>query len=243
MSDTEQSTNQNNDGGIFTPLSFSDAQNQTSQPVQTQDPEIKEETGLDFGDGEMVSIQPQVPVFETKVPTPIGETKKDDSLGVTFIDEEKQTPPEKNIFSSDSSFKEKEMEAVGITPVQTPTQASSESQPKPVETKDLEDDFSKTFSTPIGTHEESAGSDPLAIEEAKLRKLHKELKDKAGAKKIVVKERLEKLKQEKESLGKELEDIKELEGIASKIEEKLKSLETIDSEIDSLEAKAKEELQ
>ncbi len=183
------------------------------------------------------------------------EVKEDDlvSMGVTFVSDD-APKQEKNIFSKDSSFKDKEQEQISPIskkvetkiPEPSKTQQIKEEKPTntpPVDTKDLEADFSKTFNTPVTAgHDLPDGEDPIALEEQKLKRLHKELKDKAGSKKVVVKERLEKLRKEKESLGKELEEIKELELIASKIEEKLKNLEAIDSEIDSLEEQAHKEL-
>lgn len=191
------------------------------------------------------------------IPTTDGKTQEEDditSIGVTFVDEQNETPVETNIFSQNSSFKDKEEEAVKslIQPetssVSNPIQQSNIPQEiisNDVPTQELEDDFSKTFSGSSfsSTQNQESSDDHLKIEEEKLTRLHKELKEKAAAKKIVVKQRLEKLRSEKESLGKELEEIKEIEGIALKIEEKLKALVSIDGEIDSLELQAKEELQ
>lgn len=184
------------------------------------------------------------------------KTQEDDitSIGVTFVDDQEEIPAETNIFSQNSSFKDKEEEAVKsliqpeISSVSNPIQQSNIPQEiisNDVPTQELEDDFSKTFSGSSfsSTQNQESSDDHLKIEEEKLTRLHKELKEKAAAKKIVVKQRLEKLRSEKESLGKELEEIKEIEGIALKIEEKLKALVSIDGEIDSLELQAKEELQ
>lgn len=255
MSDTSN-TNQNNDAGIFTPLSFSDSATNNEAvssggvaPVSTQNPTVappqNNSIPKDEKTDEIVSAVPGEGennwIDVTKSDVSEEDTKKEvTSMGVTFVDEAPEEKQEKNIFSKDSSFKEKEMQDLGMNnSSETDTQKTQQK----VETKDLEADFSKTFNSPIVASGDINEQDPIALEETKLRNLHKELKDKAGAKKVVVKERLEKLRQEKESLGKELEEIKELEAIALKIEEKLKSLETIDSEIDSLEAKAREELQ
>lgn len=228
----DEATNANNqDGGIFgTPLSFS---SQSSGSTTTPNDE---------------TIIPKTSIIGTPIEAPAEEPAGQDdliSMGVTFVSD-KAPQQEKNIFSKDSSFKDKELEQIASKP----QQESEVKKPEPtpvksvpvVETKDLEADFSKTFNTPLGVQKESDATDPIALEEEKLKRLHKELKDKAGAKKVVVKERLEKLRKEKESLGKELEEIKELELIASKIEEKLKNLETIDTEIDTLEEQAHKEL-
>jgi hypothetical protein len=247
MSDDTQNAN-NDGGGIFgTPLSFTQgAQTQPTDDQGSSEP-VKENQ----------APQETVPSNFIGVPiTPLEEEPKEDdliSMGVTFVSDE-APKQEKNIFSKDSSFKDKEQEQISPILKQTPSlepktpELTKETPVKtplpPVDTKDLEADFSKTFNTPVGLSHEDVpeGQDPIALEEQKLKRLHKELKDKAGSKKIVVKERLEKLRKEKESLGKELEEIKELELIASKIEEKLKNLEAIDSEIDSLEEQAHKEL-
>lgn len=250
MSDPIQTTNtqpqdtttNNSDDGIFgTPFAFSDKETKIPE-VETQDAiETKpiSSNGESFIKQESENIPPPPPL----------DTSKDTvvSGGVTFMDDTVPQSSEKNIFNSDSSFKQKEMDSVQniIQPnIPTPQQEVTKDTkpPSPVETKDLEEVFTKTFNSPLASVS-SEEDNPIAEEEEKLRRLHKELKDKAGSKKVVVKERLEKLKIEKESLGKELEDIKELEAIAGKIEEKLKSLETIDTEIDSLEKQAHQELQ
>ena len=109
----------------------------------------------------------------------------------------------------------------------------------PVDTKDLEKDFSDTF-TSIESHEEHVGS--LESEERRLKDLHQKLTKKAEDKKHLVKQKLEQLKKEKEMLGKELEAIKELEQTASQIEEKLQTIHQIDTELDSIEDRARQEL-
>lgn len=238
MNDETNTNPQNDGGGIFTPLSFVDpasggnTKTQTPQATSTEDKTNPEDIIVIGRPENSIKIEPEEPKG------PVGKETQDlTSMGVTFVGDE-SPKQEKNIFSQDSSFKEKEMEALGMKEPGGNTPQNTVR----VDTKDLEADFSKTFNTPVSSSSHEDTGNPIALEEAKLKRLHKELKDKASAKKIVVKERLEKLKQEKESLGKELEDIKELEGIAAKIEEKLKSLETIDTEIDTLEAKAQEEL-
>lgn len=237
---TNQSTNDDG-GGIFgSPLIFSSntvPQNQTSnqQAVDTTSNDVNS------ADEQKIVITND---FKDEEKVPEKKAPEEDlvSMGVTFVNNEVPPKQEVNIFSENSSFKHKEMEAVA--PVLTPKTPEPVKPIAPeVPTEELENDFSKTFNAPEFSHNTSNQSDPIKQEEEKLKRLHKELKDKAAAKKIVVKERLEKLRTEKESLGKELEEIKEIEGIAVKIEEKLKALETIDTEIDSLENKAKEELQ
>ncbi len=261
MSDDTQNGN-NDGGGIFgMPLSFTPpatnlantTQQQVSEPAkEPQDAQGSKEPDMsqNTSSGSNLIGVPITPVAED-----IEEVKEDDlvSMGVTFVSDD-APKQEKNIFSKDSSFKDKEQEQISPIskkvetkiPEPSKTQQIKEEKPTntpPVDTKDLEADFSKTFNTPVTAgHDLPDGEDPIALEEQKLKRLHKELKDKAGSKKVVVKERLEKLRKEKESLGKELEEIKELELIASKIEEKLKNLEAIDSEIDSLEEQAHKEL-
>lgn len=222
----QQNTNDNNGQGIFgTPLTF------------PQEKQVNQE-----GISQVSTIAPENPLSITNDASSEQEVipPEDDlvSMGVTFVGDDSELPA-KNIFSADSSFREKEENAVQEI---VKNQFSPQKEENPVETKDLEEDFSKTFSTPIETPT-LAEEDHLRMEEEKLRRLYKELKDKAGKKKVVVKERLEKLRIEKESLGKELESIKDIEAIAQKIEEKLKSLEVIDNEIDSLEDQARQELQ
>lgn len=235
----QQDTTTNNDGIFGAPFTFPGEETKVNEipKVQTSD---------------LVEPKPEISQMETltkqEMTPPVQPVDADKNTmvsgGVTFMDDAMLQPAEKNIFNSDSSFKQKEMESVKniIQSNIPPQQDMVEPTNPPVETKDLEEVFTKTFNTPLQTLS-SKENDPILLEEEKLRHLHKELKDKASSKKIVVKERLEKLKIEKESLGKELEDIKELEAIAGKIEEKLKSLETIDTEIDSLEKQAIQELQ
>jgi hypothetical protein len=196
---------------------------------------------------QIVNFQP-VNSVNQNLPVPQNNDSETISGGVTFMDDSfVGAQPEKNIFNSDSSFKVKEIDSIqNIVTKNIPEEKIEQSIKNPennVSTNDLEADFSQTFSVPISTPIALAGDDPILLEEEKLKRLHKELKDKANSKKIVVKERLEKLKLEKESLGRELNDIKELEEISQKIEEKLKSLESLDNEIDSLEKQAHEELQ
>lgn len=238
MNDEINTNPQNDGGGIFTPLSFVDPASGGNTKTPTPTATDREHTS----DPEDIIVieKPENSIkIEPEGAKDSVEKEAEDltSMGVTFVGDE-SPKQEKNIFSQDSSFKEKEMEALGMKDAGENTPQNTVR----VDTKELEADFSKTFNTPISASPQEDTGNPIALEEAKLKRLHKELKDKASAKKVVVKERLEKLKQEKESLGKELEDIKELEGIAAKIEEKLKSLETIDTEIDTLEAKAQEEL-
>jgi hypothetical protein len=80
------------------------------------------------------------------------------------------------------------------------------------------------------------------MEELRLKDLHQKLKRKAEEKKHAVKQKLEQLKQEKETLGKELVAIKEIEETAIQIEEKLQTLHQIDTDLDSIEDKARQEL-
>lgn len=234
---TNQSTNDDG-GGIFgSPLIFSSnsaPQGQVSPVAQTTNAPVEEQKIVITNDFQDEEKNPEVKAPEEDLV----------SMGVTFVNNEVPPKQEVNIFSENSSFKHKEMEAVAPVLTQKTPEPVSKTTPE-VPTEELENDFSKTFSTPVSSfsHETSSGLDPIKQEEEKLKRLHRELKDKAAAKKTVVKERLEKLRSEKESLGKELEEIKELEGVALKIEEKLKALEAIDTEIDSLEHKAKEELQ
>jgi len=233
--------NEDSSGGIFgsTPLIMQSQTNQTSNDSQKDESQKSDDTQVI--DSEEIITVPSEPT--TPVPEATQNTLKNkeelSSMGVTFVDETPQE--EKNIFSKDSSFKEKEQEQIiAIKPVETPKSEAVQA----VETKDLEADFSQTFNTPIisSTAISDEGGDALGLEEQKLKRLYSELKDKASKKKIIVKERLEKLRVEKEALGKELEDIKEIEALATTIDEKLKNLQAMDTELDSIEKKANEEL-
>ncbi len=235
----QTSTNQPADdgGGIFgSPLIFSSntPQGQTQVPPVT---DSQEENKVENSEEQKIIITND---FKDDQKAPEEDLV---SMGVTFVNNEVPPKQEVNIFSENSSFKQREMEAVAPVLNQKKPDPIVPQATKEVPTEELENDFSKTFNAPEFSHENSEIRDPLKLEEEKLKRLHKELKDKASSKKVVVKERLEKLRIEKESLGKELEEIKEIEGVALKIEEKLQALESMDTEIDSLENKAKEELQ
>lgn len=241
MNDTNSQQNNNEDGIFGSPLNFSTNTTQTTQGV-TEEKEVDKETEKT----DTFIDQSKKTETETENPEDII------SMGVTFVDDSKPVVPEKNIFSQDSSFKNKEIDAIQtiINPapveqsIKKETQILTPENTQNFDTKDLEKDFSETFHTTISPSDSSSPeSDPISLEQEKLHRLYKELKEKATSKKIIVKERLEKLKLEKETLGKELEDIKEIEAIAQKLEEKLKALKVIDTEIDSLEAQAQQELQ
>jgi|GEM_PF-1635293 len=251
MNDDQTTPTNNNSGGIFgSPMNM---QNTQSTPIAQDEKAENEQIVSDtfstpVNDKNLVSDSFALPTEENKKDsvveennTTLEEEKHElQDLGMTVVDG--QPSQETNIFDSNSSFpvsQEKKSEE------STDTKEDSivtKALPEIVETKDLEKDFSETFSVDSDS-EQVLEEVSLDVEEEKLKKMHDKLKEKADHEKTLIKKELEDLKKEKEKIGKRLETVKELESLASSIQEKLQSLEKIDNDIDSLEKKAQASLQ
>lgn len=259
MNDEQTTRINNNSGGIFgSPMSI---QNTQSSPL-AQDEKTEEIDSLnDVFSGTQPSVSDDFSFIaddanlrqdslETK--NSFEENKKDlENLGMTVVDGVKI--PETNIFDTESSFSINPQK--GTVPeanqpmfrgVQVPqTVATNEIQDPiqdTVETKDLEKDFSDTFSV-HPEHEQALEQVSLDAEEQKLQNMYDKLKEKADHEKVLLKKELENLKKEKEKIGARLDSVKEIEAVAAKIQEKLQNLKKIDNDIDDLEKKAQESLQ